>query len=141
MVAAAESCTGGWIAKTLTDTPGSSSTFERGFVTYSNQAKQEMLGVNPVTLEKHGAVSEQTVVEMAQGALQRSRANISIAVSGVAGPAGGSQKKPVGTVWFAWSATGFPTKTRCHRYSGNRDSIRHQSVRQALLGLIELANA
>jgi nicotinamide-nucleotide amidase len=134
----AESCTGGWIAKVLTDTPGSSATFERGFVTYSNEAKCDMLGVNPKTLENYGAVSEQIVIEMAQGALQHSRASISTAVSGIAGPTGGTKNKPVGTVWISWAREGFPTQAQQYIFDGNRETIRRQSVEQALNGLIEL---
>ena len=99
----AESCTGGWIAKICTDLPGSSSWFERGFVTYSNASKQELLGVSARTLERHGAVSEATVREMVSGALRHSHAVWGLAVSGIAGPGGGSEDKPVGTVWFAWA--------------------------------------
>ena len=98
----AESCTGGWVAKVLTDIAGSSDWFERGFVTYSNQAKHEMLGVKEATLENHGAVSEETVVEMAEGALTNSHADFSLSISGIAGPGGGSSEKPVGLVWFSW---------------------------------------
>jgi nicotinamide-nucleotide amidase len=137
MVATAESCTGGWIAKILTNTPGSSATFERGFVTYSNEAKQDMLNVKPQTLQNHGAVSEQTVLEMAQGALQKSRASVAIAVSGIAGPTGGSEEKPVGTVWLAWSGSNISPKAQIHHFSGDRDSVRYQAVKQSLLGLIE----
>ena len=139
MVSTAESCTGGWVAKVLTDIAGSSTTFERGFVTYSNDSKRDMLGVNSQTLESHGAVSEQTVIEMAQGALKNSRASLSMAVSGIAGPSGGSKEKPVGTVWFAWSKAGQPTKAQAHQFAGDRKSVRHQSVKQGLLGLIQLA--
>lgn len=139
IVSTAESCTGGWIAKTLTDIPGSSASFERGFVTYSNDAKQDMLGVNPQTLETSGAVSEQTVTEMAQGALKNSQASIAMAVSGIAGPSGGTVDKPVGTVWFAWSKEGQATRTQLRHFEGDRESVRHQSVRQAILGLIQSA--
>ncbi len=139
IVSTAESCTGGWIAKILTDIPGSSASFERGFVTYSNDAKQDMLGVNSQTLETSGAVSEQTVTEMAQGALKNSQASIAMAVSGIAGPSGGSVDKPVGTVWFAWFKEGQATRTQLRHFAGDRESVRHQSVRQAIVGLIQLA--
>ena len=139
IVSTAESCTGGWIAKILTDIPGSSASFERGFVTYSNDAKQDMLGVNSQTLETSGAVSEQTVTEMAQGALKNSQASIAMAVSGIAGPSGGSVDKPVGTVWFAWLKEGQATRTQLRHFAGDRESVRHQSVRQAIVGLIQLA--
>jgi len=139
VVSTAESCTGGWVAKILTDIPGSSASFERGFVTYSNDAKHDMLGVNPHTLESYGAVSEQTVTEMAQGALNNSQASIAMAVSGIAGPSGGSVDKPVGTVWFAWSKEGQATRTQLLHFEGDRESVRHQSVRQAIVGLIQLA--
>ena len=106
MLVAAESCTGGWLAKACTDLPGSSAWFERGFVTYTNEAKQEMLGVTAETLQAHGAVSEPTVAEMAAGALAHSRAQISVSISGIAGPGGGSEEKPVGTVCFGWALEG-----------------------------------
>ncbi|MDE2311380.1 MAG: nicotinamide-nucleotide amidohydrolase family protein, partial [Betaproteobacteria bacterium] len=102
MLATAESCTGGGVAQAITDVAGSSAWFERGFIAYSNQAKQQMLGVSEATLNQHGAVSEATVREMAAGALQRSGAHVALAVSGIAGPDGGTPDKPVGTVWFAW---------------------------------------
>ena len=128
---AAESCTGGWIAKVMTDVPGSSAWLERGFVTYSNQSKVEMLGVRADTLERFGAVSEQVVLQMAQGALIHSRADVSVAVSGVAGPGGGSNLKPVGTVWMAWAnATGVVAE-RCW-FAGNREQVRRQTVVHAL---------
>jgi nicotinamide-nucleotide amidase len=139
IVSTAESCTGGWVAKVLTDIAGSSASFERGFVTYSNDSKQDMLGVKAQTLQKYGAVSEQTVMEMAQGALKNSRASLSMAVSGIAGPSGGSEEKPVGTVWFAWSKEGQTTITQVHHFAGERESVRLQSVKQAILGLIQLA--
>ena len=139
IVSTAESCTGGWVAKVLTDIAGSSVSFERGFVTYSNDSKQDMLGVNAQTLQRYGAVSEQIVIEMAQGALKNSRASLSMAVSGIAGPSGGSEEKPVGTVWFAWSKEGQTTITQVHHFAGERESVRLQSVKQAILGLIQLA--
>lgn len=133
----AESCTGGWIAKVLTDVPGSSSWFERGFVTYSNEAKQEMLGVQSQTLHQHGAVSEQTVKEMASGALSNSQAHISVAVSGIAGPGGGTEDKPVGTVWLAWSAGKSPETLRVI-LPGERNRVREQAVELALQGILDI---
>jgi nicotinamide-nucleotide amidase len=138
VLATAESCTGGWIAKVLTDIPGSSGWFDRGYVTYSNRAKEEMLGVSAETLALYGAVSEAVVREMVEGTLIRSGAAIAIAVSGVAGPEGGSEEKPVGTVWFAWSRTGADSVSERFQFAGNREEIRHQSVRVALERLLEL---
>jgi nicotinamide-nucleotide amidase len=138
MLASAESCTGGWVAQVVTAIPGSSAWFDRGFVTYSNQAKQDMLGVNAATLEAHGAVSEETVKEMASGALTHSQAHISVALSGIAGPGGGSPKKPVGTVCIAWAMPdAAPLSTTC-RLSGDREEVRSRAVAAALRGLIEL---
>jgi nicotinamide-nucleotide amidase len=138
VLATAESCTGGWIAKVLTDIPGSSGWFDRGYVTYSNRAKEEMLGVSAETLALYGAVSEAVVREMVEGTLIRSGAAIAVAVSGVAGPEGGSEEKPVGTVWFAWSRTGADSVSERFQFAGNREEIRHQSVRVALERLLEL---
>ncbi len=137
MLATAESCTGGGVAQAVTDIPGSSEWFERGFVTYANQAKVEMLGVQAQTLRLHGAVSERTVLEMAEGALAHSHADISLAVSGIAGPGGGTPEKPVGTVWFAWSLRGGPSDARKYQLTGDRAEIRAQSVRIALQGLLQ----
>jgi nicotinamide-nucleotide amidase len=137
MAATAESCTGGWIAKTFTDIAGSSAWFDRGFVTYSNAAKVQMLGVAEATLTAHGAVSEQTVRAMAEGALARSDAALSVAVSGIAGPGGGSADKPVGTVWLAWAGTPAGTRARRLQLPGDRDAVRRQSVAQALQGLLD----
>ncbi|WP_062155574.1 CinA family protein [Beggiatoa leptomitoformis] len=130
----AESCTGGWIAQTMTAIAGSSNWFERGFITYSNEAKHEVLDVSSLTLEKYGAVSEQTVLEMAEGALRHSHAEVAIAVSGIAGPTGGSADKPVGTVWIAWA---FPEKiyAKCFIFKGDRQSVREQTVITALTTL------
>jgi nicotinamide-nucleotide amidase len=139
-MAAAESCTGGWIGQAVTMVPGSSKWFDRGFVTYTNEAKQEMLGVSAETLKKFGAVSEQTVREMAAGALKASRAQISVAVSGVAGPDGGTPKKPVGTVCIAWCRAGGEPVAHTYRFPGDRDSVRRQSVIEALEGLLVLVN-
>lgn len=136
----AESCTGGGVAQAVTEISGSSDWFEYGFVTYADLAKVEMLGVQQATLDAHGAVSEATVREMAEGALRRSRADIALAVSGVAGPTGGSPEKPVGTVWFAWSLRDGETHARLHHLSGNRAEIRIQAVQIALRGVLELVN-
>ena len=133
MLATAESCTGGMIAAALTDIPGSSSVVDRGFVTYSNQAKLEMLGVTPATLGAHGAVSRETALEMAAGALARSRAGIAVAVTGVAGPGGGSADKPVGLVWFGVAKKGEEPEAECRRFEDlGRDHIRQETVRTAL---------
>ena len=136
LLATAESCTGGWVAKILTDIVGSSAWFERGFVTYTNIAKQEMLGVNVTIIDKHGAVSELTVREMARGALKNSHAHISLAITGIAGPGGGSEVKPVGTVWFAWAVRD-NDEIRCadHLFAGDREAVRRQAVMTALEGV------
>jgi nicotinamide-nucleotide amidase len=137
-VATAESCTGGWIAKALTDVPGSSGCFGYGIVSYSNGAKESILGVENRTLVEHGAVSEPVVREMAEGTLRLSGADISVAVSGVAGPDGGNDEKPVGTVWFAWSMRGprgITTDTDLQRFEGNRESVRMQTVIHGLKGV------
>ncbi len=138
MLATAESCTGGLIAGTITEIAGSSSWFERGFVTYSNQSKMDMLGVTLETLQQHGAVSEATVREMVNGALQHSQAQCALAVTGVAGPGGGTLAKPVGTVWFAWGLKQGETAAVMHRLDGDRKTIRQQSVCIALQGLLPL---
>jgi nicotinamide-nucleotide amidase len=136
MLAVAESCTGGWVAKVCTDLSGSSAWFERGFVTYTNRAKREMLGVTDGTLAVHGAVSEATVAEMATGALQNSRATIALAISGIAGPGGAIDGKPVGTVCFGFALQGGETWTeRCH-FEGDREAVRRQSVEYGLQGLL-----
>lgn len=138
MLAVAESCTGGWLAQVVTAIPGSSAWFDRGFITYSNEAKQDMLGVQGATLDAHGAVSEETAREMAEGALRRSRAQISASISGIAGPGGAMPKKPVGTVCIAWAAEGQDTFSTVCRLSGDREEIRSRAVAAALRGLIEL---
>ena len=138
MLATAESCTGGWIAQVSTAIAGSSEWFERGFVTYSNAAKEEMLGVRAETLAQHGAVSEATVREMAAGALARSRAQVAVAVSGIAGPGGGGVEKPVGTVWIAWAGAAGVVVTRYH-FAGDRHAVRAQTVQQALHGMLAWA--
>lgn len=141
MLATAESCTGGGVAQALTDVAGSSAWFERGFITYSNQSKQEILGVTKNTLERFGAVSENTVREMVAGALRQSPAQIALAVSGIAGPGGGTAEKPVGMVWFAWGAKDKLCVARLHYLAGNRAEIRAQSVNIALFGVLELLNS
>jgi len=133
----AESCTGGWVAQAVTSIAGSSAWFERGFVTYSNAAKQELLGVRTRTLKKHGAVSEATAREMAQGALARSKGTLALAVTGVAGPSGGSPDKPVGMVCFAWVHKKKLTSETRH-FSGNRESVRRKSVVYVLQGVLNI---
>jgi nicotinamide-nucleotide amidase len=141
-LAAAESCTGGWLAKTVTDLPGSSQWFERGYVTYSNAAKVHDLQVAKRTLEEHGAVSEATAREMAAGALQASGADVAIAITGIAGPDGGSADKPVGTVWFASAvrhgASGVKLDARVQYFNGDRDTVRRDSVKYALEWLVAI---
>ncbi|MER9022643.1 CinA family protein [Mesorhizobium sp. M0815] len=141
MLATAESCTGGMIIATLTDIAGSSTVVDRGFITYSNHAKTEMLGVSAVTLEANGAVSRETAVEMAAGALARSPAGLALAVTGIAGPGGGSAEKPVGLVWFGVAVAGRPVVSECQLFADKgRDFIRRETVRHALeLGLRALA--
>ncbi len=138
-VACAESCTGGWIAKALTDIPGSSAWFGRGYVTYDNEAKVEMLQVAEHLLDEHGAVSEPVVRALAEGVRRASGAQLTVAVSGIAGPAGGTGDKPVGMVWFAWTGPG-GTQTQVCRFAGDREAIRRDSVAQALHGLLALAS-
>jgi nicotinamide-nucleotide amidase len=135
-VTTAESCTGGWIAKTLTDLPGSSAWFEYGFVSYGNNAKAQLLGVDPQLLEAEGAVSEAVVLAMAGGALAASGADYAIAVSGIAGPDGGTPAKPVGTVWIGWAG---PAGRESERFlfEGDRDMVRRQTVSAALQGLVQ----
>lgn len=139
-VATAESCTGGWIAKALTDIPGSSRWLEGGVVAYSNSAKSSLLGVPAGTVAAHGAVSEPVVRAMAEGARARFGVPLTVAVSGVAGPDGGTSDKPVGTVWFAW-ANGRETTAALERFAGDRESVRRASVDFALRRLLELAEA
>jgi len=138
LLATAESCTGGWVAQALTAIAGSSGWFERGFVTYSNAAKMEMLHVKANTLQAHGAVSEQVAGEMAVGALAHSHAQLAVAVTGVAGPGGGSPDKPVGTVCFAWARTNRKVTAVTHHFSGDRENVRRQSVIAALQGVLDL---
>lgn len=138
MLATAESCTGGGIAAALTDIAGSSQWFERGFVTYSNHAKQDMLGVRTKTLAEFGAVSEATVCEMVSGALACSEAQVAVAVSGLAGPGGGTPDKPVGTVCLAWAAKGGAPVVRTEHFSGDRAEVRAKAVQCALQGLLDV---
>ncbi len=140
MVATAESCTGGWIAKAITDVAGSSEVFAYGIVSYSNGAKESLLGVKLVTLEDDGAVSAAVVEEMAKGALNLSGSDIAVAVSGVAGPDGGSEEKPVGTVWFAWAVrdgSAVKIDRQCQHFTGDRDLVRELTVVHALQGVRE----
>ena len=137
-VSTAESCTGGWVAKSITDIPGSSAVFQYGIVSYSNGAKESILGVKNETLEKHGAVSKPVVEEMARGVLHLSGADIAVAVSGVAGPDGGTDEKPVGTVWFAWASKQGRVATRMETLAGDREAVRRQAVALALQGLLDL---
>ncbi len=140
MLALAESCTGGWIAQTVTSVAGSSQWFDRGWVTYSNTAKEDLLGVTAETLERHGAVSEETAREMAAGALARSRAQVTLAVTGIAGPGGGSPQRPAGTVCFAWAVREAHAGSTTRHFDGNREQVRRQSVRDALEQLLVLAH-
>ncbi|MGN6152601.1 MAG: CinA family protein [Lysobacteraceae bacterium] len=137
----AESCTGGWIAKTVTDIGGSSDWFDCGMVAYSYEAKQAMLGVRPETLEQHGAVSRETAIEMVSGALVHSGAGVAVAVTGIAGPGGGSPDKPVGTVWIGWKRRGGYARARVFHFEGDREAVRRQTVAAALEGLDELLGA
>lgn len=138
MLVTAESCTGGGIGEAVTMVPGSSAWFERGFITYSNTAKREMLGVQIQTLKTYGAVSQQTVKEMAAGALANSHAQLAVAVSGTAGPAGGTPEKPVGTVWLAWALKDRAALTETWCFAGDRESVRRQTVERSLSGVLEL---
>ena len=138
MLAVAESCTGGWVAKCLTDLAGSSRWFDRGFVTYSNVAKQDMLGVPEVTLREHGAVSEATVLAMVDGVLAHSQADVALAISGLAGPGGAVPGKPVGTVCFAWAVRPDARLVETCRFAGDRDAVRSQSVDHALKRLVTM---
>lgn len=138
LVATAESCTGGLVAEAITRVAGSSAWFDRGFVTYSNAAKQQVLGVDPALLTVHGAVSEPVVRAMASGALDASAARVTVAITGIAGPGGGSPQKPVGTVWLAWAYRDGPVQSRPFRFGGDRESVRRQSAAVALRGLLDL---
>ena len=135
VVSTAESCTGGWIAKCLTDIAGSSAWFDCGMVAYSYEAKQALLGVRPQTLEEHGAVSRETAIEMVSGALVHSGASVAVAVTGIAGPGGGSADKPVGTVWIAWKRRGGYASAEVFHFDGDREAVRRQTVACALRGV------
>jgi len=140
LLVTAESCTGGWIAQAVTAIAGSSQWFERGFVTYSNEAKRDLLGVQAATLQRYGAVSEETVTEMARGALHNSIAQVSVAVSGIAGPGGATPDKPVGTVWFSWATREGALLTRREVFAGSRDQVRARAVAAALQGIGQIAS-
>lgn len=143
-VATAESCTGGWVAKAITDVPGSSVCFGYGVVSYANGAKESILGVQNQTLEDNGSVSEPVVTEMAEGVLNLSGADLAVAVSGVAGPEGGTEEKPVGTVWFAWAVRDHARiriDTACQHFDGDREAVRELTVAHALQGVLERINA
>lgn len=135
-LAAAESCTGGLVAAACTDIPGASAWFDRGWVTYSNAAKQDCLGVPPALIAQHGAVSKAVAAAMATGALQHSHANISLAITGIAGPDGGSADKPIGTVWLAWAMRGREALVQCQQFDGDRNAVRQQAVNAALAGVL-----
>ncbi len=135
-LATAESCTGGWVAEVVTATAGSSGWFDCGFITYSNDAKCALLGVSPMTLARHGAVSEPTTAAMVRGTLERAEADLALSISGIAGPGGGSADKPIGTVCFGWGRTGESPQTATCRFDGDRESVRRQAVVFALTELI-----
>lgn len=137
----AESCTGGWIAKMITDVPGCSAWFECGIAAYSYEAKQGLLGVRPDTLLEHGAVSRETVLEMVSGALTHAGASVSVAVTGIAGPSGGTEDKPVGSVWLAWKRRGGYPHAELHQFGGDREAIRRQTVEVALRGIVRIASS
>lgn len=137
MLVTAESCTGGWVSKVVTSVSGSSTWFDRGFITYSDISKQDMLGVKAETLQRHGSVSEEVVLEMAAGALQHSAGQASIAISGIAGPDGGSPAKPVGTVCLAWALAGHESRSRATHFAGDREMIRQQAVMAAMQGVLD----
>lgn len=139
ILATAESCTGGWIAQAITSVAGSSEVFDCGWVSYSNQAKQRCLGVDAKIVSEFGAVSAETAVAMAEGALKHSAATISVSTTGIAGPAGGSAEKPVGTVWFAWAKQNAPTQVEMKVFQGDRQEIRAAAVLHALNGIIQTA--
>ena len=136
-VCTAESCTGGLIAKSFTDVDGSSNWFESGFVTYSNNAKHKMLGIDKQLIQSSGAVSQPVVVAMAEGAISNSSAKISIATTGIAGPAGGTKEKPVGMVWIAWAAKNYTTQSQCFYFDGDRESVRNQAASAAIAGCVK----
>jgi nicotinamide-nucleotide amidase len=136
MLATAESCTGGWVGEAVTAVPGSSHWYERGFITYTDRSKQEMLGVSAQTLTRYGAVSEAVVREMVAGALERSHAQVALAISGIAGPGGGTPDKPVGMVCLAWGAKDSAIVAETHRFDGDRRKVRRQAVEAALRGVL-----
>ncbi|WP_323751116.1 nicotinamide-nucleotide amidohydrolase family protein [Marinobacter sp.] len=136
-IATAESCTGGWVAKVLTDSAGSSAYLMAGLVTYSNEAKRTILGVEASALEEYGAVSEAVVRQMVEGAIKAVGVDVAVAISGIAGPGGGSEDKPVGTVWFAWGMGGERTEASVQRFGGDRDQVRRQAVLYVLQGVTE----
>jgi nicotinamide-nucleotide amidase len=140
MLATAESCTGGMVAAALTDIAGSSAVVERGFVTYSNRAKAQLLGIDPAVIEAHGAVSQEVAEAMARGALAQSATDVAVAVTGIAGPDGGSAEKPVGLVWFGLAAAGQPTTTEHKVFAGDRTAVRRQATEKALALLLEGLN-
>jgi len=135
IIATAESCTGGWLAKSMTDIYGSSQWFDSSIVSYSNQAKVDLLGVKQATLDTHGAVSQAVVKEMVLGLLDRCNANIGVSISGIAGPGGGTDNKPVGTVWIAWAIPGKLVETVCFQFKGDRNQVRIQAVVEAFKGI------
>jgi len=137
MLATAESCTGGMVAAALTDIAGSSAVVERGFVTYTNRAKAQLLGIDPAVIEAHGAVSREVAEAMARGALAHSVTHVAVSVTGIAGPDGGSAEKPVGLVWFGLAAEGTPTTTAHEMFKGNRAAVRRQATEKALALLLE----
>jgi nicotinamide-nucleotide amidase len=141
MLVTAESCTGGWVSEAVTMVPGSSDWFERGFVTYTYISKREMLGVKEATLARHGAVAEEIVREMVAGALARSHAQVAVAVSGVAGPGGGTPDKPVGTVCLAWGMKDGAARSETARFAGDREAVRRQAVERALRGVVDLLDS
>ena len=132
-----ESCTGGWVAEAITSIAGSSSWFERGFVTYSNEAKQELVGVRKETLLQYGAVSREVACEMSLGGIDASRADLAVAVTGIAGPDGGTLQKPVGTVWVAWGNRSGKVREELFQFDGDRESVRRATVEQSLVGILE----
>jgi nicotinamide-nucleotide amidase len=137
-LATAESCTGGWLSKVITEVPGCSDWFDCAFVAYSYEAKESALGVPRVMLEQFGAVSQEVVTAMVRGALSRSRANVACSITGIAGPSGAVPGKPVGTVWLAWGRGHHPPISRRFLFEGNRDAVRRQTLRAAIIGLTEL---
>lgn len=141
MLASAESCTGGWVGEAVTAVPGSSHWYDRGFITYTNEAKQEMLGVASETLARFGAVSEETVREMVSGVLTHSRAQVALAISGIAGPGGATPQKPVGMVCLAWGVKDGPIRVQTRHFSGDRQQVRAQAVAAALQGVLECVGA